>query len=57
MPVQGQISGKKVVSPVLGKISSQTRGFASAKANFRPNKGICYSPRVNFWPIKGFYQC
>ena len=41
LPMLGQILSKQGVSPLLGQISGQTRGFPSARENFRPKKGLC----------------
>ena len=41
----------------LGQISGKTRGYASARAKFRPDKGGFDSARANFRPKKGFCQC
>ena len=58
---------KKRLRP--GQISGQTRGFASARANFKQTKGFPTasasfkqirgfpSARANFRPKKGFRQC
>ena len=58
---------KKRLRP--GQISGQRRGFASDRANFRPNKGFTNAranfkqtrgfptTRANFRANKGFHQC
>ena len=38
--VLGHISGQLRVLPVPGKISVQSRGFTSARANSRPGAGV-----------------